>query len=329
MATLVSSFGCNSLFSLLRDPKALKPKIVMIIEKCFTTLRATPSTAIKDVPTEVIDAVFEIEDLCLAVLCLASPPYVEHVAKVHSMMKYTGKNPTCCLLRDVLKQETWAKMLSEVLSKGAASVSALPEIQKLEKAVANISDEEVFVEAVSKLANFRKSTRTGLVDHLEKAIVDAGLLIAEKLLVADSVSCSMSYVDAVVEVMSLIPDRPTSLQLINKLNKVKVKASSTLAMNELFRVLSCVDAIESESHGEWKEKVVPFLASFLQSIKICKDSPFPNETVTNLLHGFVGSAYQCIFSLYRAPRILSLKSFSFDDLDVSANVCHPIRHRTN
>ncbi len=164
--------------------------------------------------------------------------------------------------------------------------------------------EEVFVEAVSKLATFKKSTRTGLVDHLEKAIVDAGLLIAEKLLIADSVSCSMSYVDAVIEVMSLIPDRPTSMQFINKLNKVKVKASSTLAMNELGRVLSSVDAIESESHGEWKEKVVPFLTSFLQPIKICKGSQFPNETMTNLLHGFVATAFKCIFSLYRAPRIL-------------------------
>ena len=273
----------------------------MLFHVLYEKLQSTTSQTLALVPAVVVNSMSAIEDLILAVLCLSSPEFVDNVSKVNQAIKYSGDDPTSCLLRDTLKQEAWKKMFNEVLGKGAASVAALPEIKLLTEKVREKSSHDDFTTAVAKLPKLKKETRSGLTNALEKAVIDAGEHFANMLLTDHDTasSTSTSFVDSVIEALGLFPDRPTALQNISKLQKLKVKLSSSLALNELGRTLQEVAGISTDSESTWKNSVKPFLGNMLKSLQVCRGLPFPNETVQNQMGDFCYNAFKNLFSLFR------------------------------
>ena len=226
------------------------------------------------------------------------PEKLKATAKtVVAVQKYNGQMKILQLLRDALKGEFWAGLWEEMLTKGAATQEASPELEQLvTKLEDDHGDMDVLIEACKKLQSFKGLLRSGATSALESAILARARNTGEQIVQTNARGQTVSSIDAVVQALQLFnPPPPEIVALVAKLQKVKASQSKTLGLAELKGVLGGLP--KDLTTGEMPD--VPALnpQHLSQTLQTCADVDLDDEAILLL--------WQCVYwLLYQARRMI-------------------------
>ena len=278
---------------MLKEPQAHRSVFINYTERLlegFETVKASGEMQKK--PQTLVAIVNDIVKVCRDILLLASPipPMDSSVADVNEVRQMKPGNFVMTTIVDALsKHPFWQKMFDEVLSKGTASMEARPQVADFmeELATAVTSQEgslipEALLESIlEKIPEWKKNTRPGFLDLLEKELLAALLQTAEVMTGLQDVttaSITMSFMDSVISSLGMFKT-PDAFNMVNKLQKFKVKQSQSLLVADLQKLLSEYPATD-DGEGQFTSSTFCFegrLAVLHSTLQECKGMKFAEE----------------------------------------------------
>ena len=283
---------------MLKDPQAHRTVFINYTERLlegFETVKA--SGEMQNKPQTLVATVNDIVKVCRAILLLVSPipPVDSSVADVNEVRQMKAGNFVMTTIVDALsKHAFWQKMFDEVLSKGTASMEARPQVasflDELSTTVMSRQDScipaELLASILDKLPEWKKTTRPGFLDVLEKELLAALLQTAEVMTQLPDVttaSITMSFMDSVITSLGMFKT-PDAFNMVNKLQKFKVKQSQNLLVADLQKLLSEYPGTD-DGDGQFTSSTFCFegrLALLHSTLQECKSMKFADEVEDGL-----------------------------------------------
>ena len=276
---MLDGFVCNTMLDLLKRPKETHRKVRLLLESIREDLEQCKDR-VESLEKCLQSAVGRMQSAVQAFLCLLSPDCSHFASDVNNLQKYKGKDPLETLVSQIVqKNEFYKAAWDEELSKGTATLACQKPMQEL---VARLDDEgtclEALPDALEALAKFRKQARAGATAALENKLHEKLMDIAKSLSGDGIQGRTMSFINTVLKGLHMFADRSGVLSIAAKVEKARVQALSSLAMEELRTSLQTYPSTDDDT---WPRDL-PDLAKTLEALQGCTDLDF-NGSLQTLL----------------------------------------------
>ena len=243
-------WGNNFFCKMVKNPKDHRLKLSLLCKAVLASAEGTTGEddAMDALPSLLQEASKDLQKICGGLAFLLCPadtlPGTSTSRAAAEMMKYKGKQRTFVYLQKYLSgSDYWQSIWSEVITKGAVSVKVKPEVDKLIKMLSE-SDaaaiQKQLPDLVKQFTAWKEQVRTGLLSELEPKLAEVLRSYGNELLQTQASNSTASFLESVLSGLKAMKSDANTLQLCQKLQKLRESQAKQLAVRELKEILAAL-----------------------------------------------------------------------------------------
>ena len=249
--SLDAAIGCDAFFTMLKSPSQHKMKLLSLATGLLGVSR--PSEDIQEFPEPLVGFVDRLVTICSSIICLLSPiPELmeSKPSHVQAILSYKGTNANMVMLKtEMTRSKEWSKLWDEVLAKHASSKHLWPDIVKaLESLKQETPDHDTMMSVCSKITDWKKVCREGMLEELESALGSALHLAANDLLAKNGQGASMHLFGELQKGLQMFLDQD-SFNLCGRVAKLQGKVGADIWVADLTTLLETYPKTCDEAKG--------------------------------------------------------------------------------
>ncbi len=252
---LDAAFGCDAFFTMIKSPSQHKMKLLSLAKGLLEVPRTTEDSEaiVEAFPEPLVGFVERLVMVCSSIVCLLSPipNLVESKpSHVQAILSYKGTNANVVMLKtEMTKSKEWSKLWDEVLAKHASSLHLWPEVVKaLESLKQETPDHDTMISVCSKIADWKKVCREGMLEELESALGSALHFAANDLLAKKGQGASMRLFGELQKGLQMFLDQE-SFNLCSRVAKLQEKVGADIWIGDLTTLLETYPKTCAETDG--------------------------------------------------------------------------------